>query len=156
MNTPIDATDVVVRIFACAVTSFILGSLKYIYACAIDITLMPVIGGRYNPFHIKPIAAMQALKGKIQCPVLIHCCKNDGVIANPDEDTIKLYEAFKNNDQTHILISDDANHERSSRQYAKIKKIFYNKYLYNTVNTAGLLKTTQPTIEELRKIINSW
>ena len=129
-------------------------SLKNIYASAIIRFILPQLtNGHFDPNHPEPIDQVEHLRGKLTCPTLLHFHKEDGILNNPNEDTIKIYDALKN-DKTHIIITDDAWHNSGSQQFKAELIAFGNRYLdLNGEHKAQ--KNTQPTVEELRKEIFS-
>lgn len=124
--------------------------LKKTYAQGIVTYVLPYItGGHFDPYHEDPLQSAEQLRGKLTCPILLHFHKQDGVLGNPDEDTIKVYDALKD-DKTHIIITDDAWHNSRSQQFTSELEKFDKKYLKNEhVN----MRDTQPCVEELRKKI---
>lgn len=142
------------------VAHYTLGSIvKNSWATVIDGVIMPCISRfNYDPFHAKPLDSVERLRGHITCPLLLHVCKNDRVLENPDEDTVKLYDALRtgNESKTHIVLSEptDGWHNAPSFKYLQSKKAFNTKYglhgeQCNDKNNNTLLDT-QPTPEELR------
>ena len=133
---------------------------KGLFATIIDGTMYCVTRGNYNPFHIKPISAVKNLRGKIKCPVLIHQCTQDGVLKNPDADTVKLYDALRegNEDQTHIILSknDGGWHNALSIQHVAVQNKFREQYgieqnlVYKHIqDDKNLFARTQPSIDQL-------
>jgi hypothetical protein len=120
---------------------------------AINYGIIPGVSNlHYDPLHPTPLNSLHHLKGKFTCPMLLHLNKKDGVLKNPDHDTVYLYEQIKN-DKTHILITDDASHNYTSRQHLRVLNAFKQKYIFNenAAETQNLLPDTQPTVDELRK-----
>lgn len=97
---------------------------RYVWTALLDRAVIPCIFKHYDASHIKPIAALKRLKGKIACPILIQVCKHDGVLSNSPCDILTLYKALrKNNKQhTHIFVSDDAWHNSQSDSYIQFKQ----------------------------------
>jgi hypothetical protein len=124
--------------------------LKKAYAQGIVAYVLPyVTGGHFDPFHEDPLQSVEQLRGKLTCPKLLHFHKEDRVLENPDEDTIKLYDALKD-DKTHIIITNDGWHNSRSKQFASELQKFDKKY-FNKDNVN--MSDTQPSVEELRKKI---
>lgn len=80
----------------------------------------------YDPNHINPIEAVKYLQNKIKCPVLLHCCKNDGVLKGPNQDTVTLFENLRtgNEDTTYIILTGDDSHNREGITFKNIKILF--------------------------------
>jgi hypothetical protein len=134
---------------------------QYIGTQAINYGIVPLVSNmHYDPFHPTPLDSMHHLKEALTCPILLQFHKEDGVLKNPDHDTVDLYEQIKN-DKTHILISDDASHSTVSPQHMDLITAFKQKYIFNDVvecaisspNPRFTLANTQPKIEELREIL---
>jgi len=135
---------------------------KNFWAALIDTTVLPCITRfHYNPFHIKPLKAAQKLKGHIKCPTLIHCCKQDGVLESPDEDTVQFYAALRtsNKERTHIYLSEpgDGWHNAPSAGHRKVEEAFKAKYNIESSKKLSSpsppFASTQPTPEQLRRSI---
>ena len=87
----------------------------------------------YDPLHPTPLNSLHHLKGKLTCPMLFHFNKDDGVLKNPDHNTVYLYEEIKN-DKTHIIITDDASHNETSNQHLNALNAFQQKYIFKNTN----------------------
>jgi hypothetical protein len=129
-------------------------SLKKVSTYSSNKYLVPTISNQhYDPEHIAPIDAVPFLKNCIKCPVLLHFCKNDGVLANPDEDTVKVYECLRegNETNTYILITDDDGHNNAplNGQYAR----FHSKFEDMVYHFDGVITENRPTVAELIKQI---
>ncbi len=124
--------------------------LKKSYSSGIKYEIAPrVTNYNFDPHHPEPINEVEKLRGKITCPILLHFHKNDGVLENPDHDTIKIYDALKG-EKTHIIITDDGSHKKQSQQFIDELHKFNEKYF----KCKDLdLKYTQPTVDELKKQI---
>ena len=81
----------------------------------------------FDPTYPTPLESVNRLQGKFSCPMLLHFNKNDGVVADPDEDTQKLCDAIENK-KTHVLISTDAHHDKSSKQFVRALEMFKSHY----------------------------
>ncbi|HEX4068613.1 MAG TPA: hypothetical protein VHX42_00805 [Candidatus Babeliales bacterium] len=124
--------------------------LKKIYAQGLVTYILPYItGGKFDPHHETPLQSVEQLRGKLTCPILLHFHANDKNLENPDEDTIKVYDALKS-DKTHIIITDDAWHNSSSLQFMNELEKFDKNYLKGERVD---MSATQPSVEELRKKI---
>jgi len=136
---------------------------KASYASSIDHGVHYATGRHYDPSHIKPLDALVHLKGKIKCPVLLHQCMNDGVLVNPDADTVKLYDAMRheNETQSHIVLSNDEGwHNYPSWQHEVIRNLFRRKYSIQepdggicAASDTDSLDGTQPDLTDLRKTL---
>jgi|SRR5581483_5598399 len=105
----------------------------------------------YDPSHQHPLDAVERLRGKLTCPILLHFNRHDGVLEDPDSDTIKVYKALAG-DRTHVIITDDASHNDVSLQFRIVLEDFKLKYMDgNDIN----LSSTQPTVAEFKKQIES-
>jgi hypothetical protein len=111
----------------------------------------PLIYKNFDPNHIDPLEAAEQLRGKFTCPIFMQFYAQDGVLENPDEDTIKLYNSLKNN-KTHINISVHGSH---NIQVYGVKNAFNHKYFgTNQGYSEELLQQTQPSTDnELRELI---
>jgi hypothetical protein len=129
-------------------------SIKRLNAKLICHTIIRMISnGHYNPFHIQPIDAVEQLRGKLTCPILLDFCKNDGVLENPDADTIKLYDALKG-DNTHIILTDDGWHNCMPDSSRSMLESFNEYYFNDGKNNMEEWKTeSQPSTEQLRQQI---
>lgn len=122
---------------------------------SVDEYVVPAISHQhYDSTHIKPIDAVKYLKNIIKCPTLLHFCKNDGVLANPDEDTIAVYESLRmgNEENTYIILTDDDahNYSPSNGQY----KTLHNKFKAMVYGQrSDDISEYQPTVEQLRHMI---
>ena len=124
--------------------------LKKTYSSLIKHVAVPLVTNyHFDPNHPEPIDEVQRLRGKLSCPILLHFHKKDEVLENPDDDTIKVYDAFKGK-RTHIILTDDGSHNRRSQQFMSELHKFNQKYFDDKDLN---LKDTQPTIEELKKQI---
>jgi len=141
---------------------YIVGSdIKKGYSNFFAHNILPYITNKnYDPAYIRPLESVETLRGKLNCPVLLHFHSYDGVLENPDEAVVKLYDAIKN-DKTHIVITDDASHKHGSRQYKRALEIFQNNY-FPTDEKEFLLthkqwerwcQQTQPTIQALKSTL---
>jgi len=126
------------------------GWIKNMYAQGIVHQIVPrVTNGHFDPTHADPLESVESLRGKLTCPTLLHFHQKDVVLENPDQDTIKLYDALKG-DKTHVIITDDAWHNAPSQQFGKELKDFNEKYF----NGQPLdKKETQPSVDELKQKI---
>ncbi len=105
----------------------------------------------YDPNHQHPLDAIEKLRGKLTCPILLHFNRHDGVLEDPDSDTIHVYELLAG-DKTHVIITDDASHNEASLQFMKVLSDFKSKYMDgNDVD----LSATQPTVDEFKKQVES-
>ena len=139
---------------ACYVAYTVGSSLKGLSVCSSDERLVPIISGQhYDSEHIKPIDAVEYLRRYIKCSVLLHFCKNDGVLTSPDEDTIKVYECFRqgNENNTYIIVTDDDTHNKSpyDSQYQQLSRQFRKMVYYGDPKVSG----NRPTVQELRQQI---
>lgn len=82
----------------------------------------------YDPSHIKPIKAVEYLKNKIKCRLLLHICKNDGVLKGPNQDTVTLFENIRtgNEENTFIILTDDDSHNTFRKQFETAINLFEN------------------------------
>jgi hypothetical protein len=112
----------------------------------IDDYIVPAISNQhYDSEHIKPIDAVAFLKNIIKCPVLLHFCKKDGVLANPDEDTITVYESFRMGNEHNT----SHNNSPDNCQYKQLQKQFKDM-----VRGRGPhISECQPTVQTLRDMI---
>lgn len=124
--------------------------LKKTYSFGIKHVAAPWYTNYYfDPNHPEPIEEVDKLRGKITCPILLHFHKDDGILENPDNDTIKVYDALKG-PKTHIILTDDGSHNRRSQQFIHELKNFNGKYFEGkNLN----LKATQPTLDQLKEQI---
>jgi len=148
---------------------YILGDcIKNAYAHGIVRWIMPKISNNnFDPHHADPLQSVEQLRGKLQCPMLLHFNKNDKVLENPDEDTVKVYDALKG-DKMHIIITDDSWHNGDSSQFNAALNKFNAQYLkdekkstkkndtlvHQTKNGLRIIDT-QPTVQELRTQIRA-
>lgn len=160
---PTITKNIAAALTTCAANYALGSTAKSVWATFIDTFIVPpVTGFNYNPFHTKPIDAVENLRGKIKCPTLIHYCKQDGVIENPDESTVEVYDALRtgNEGQTHIYLSEpgDGHHNWESAGHYRVQREFKHKYeiksdpIFNQISFLTKTKT-QPSLEELRKTI---
>ena len=155
-------TRVAATIGAFFATNYVAGSLfTGLWTNLIDKIAMPIITrGNYNPWHTKPIGAAETLKGKLKCPVLIHQSYNDGVLADPNKDTVRLYRALRNGNEnkTHILLTKDGNHNWPSPKHETIKGLWKAYYKNKASNQPEWVKETRPEVADLRAQVapNFW
>jgi hypothetical protein len=132
---------------------------QYVGTQAINYGIVPLVSNmHYDPFHPTPLDSMYHLKDALTCPILLQFHKEDGVLKNPDHNTVDFYEQIRN-DKTHIVISDDASHSTVSQQHLDLLAAFKQKYIFNNMvecptsspNPRFTLDNTQPEVEELRK-----
>lgn len=124
--------------------------LKNMYASGITRTILPYLTNyNFDSSHPEPINEVEKLRGQMTCPMLLHFNKQDGVLENPDADTIKVYDALRG-DKTHIIITDDSWHNGHSLQFTKELQDFKKKHLDS--KDVGQ-QTTQPTVDQLKKQI---
>lgn len=131
--------------------------IKKMYEQGIVNWIVPsVTNGHFDPRHDTPLQSVEQLRGKLTCPKLLHFNAQDWVFENPDEDTIKVYDALKD-DKTHIIITDDAWHNSRSHQFAAELKKFNQKYLkdQNDMQVNIDMQVTQPTVKDLRRQIHA-
>ena len=127
-------------------------SAKNSYSFLIDRFIIPRISHfHYDPKHIKPIDAMQGLRNVFKCPVLIHCSMQDGVLENPDKDTVALYECFYegNEKNTFIVLSKDGSHNEASQEYMKVQREF--KEFVQSKTEGSTLRKYNLTPNQLRQ-----
>lgn len=130
--------------------------LKENYMNVIIYKILPIIS-KFDPKHEAPIEGIEKLKEIFTCPILLHFCENDGVLVDPDDDTIKLYENLQG-DRTHIIITEEDDHNTQSEATLLKFQEFQKRYLDKEPKKDELkdvLEDTQPTIDELRNRINS-
>lgn len=112
----------------CVLQCVIGSHIQKMYAAAIARFYLPRrTNGHFDPTYSSPLKSIDALRGKFSCPMLLHFNKNDGVVADSDEDTQKLCDAIENK-KTHVLISTDAHHEKSSKQFVRALEMFKSHY----------------------------
>ncbi len=124
---------------------------------------MPAITSRnYNPLHKEPIDAVECLRGLIKCPVLLRFCKQDGVLENPDEDTVRFYAALRdgNEEKTHVILTNVGGHNSYSHELNDAEALWTHTYnissrqhKYNPSSEEAqnaFIKQNTPTIEEFR------
>lgn len=125
--------------------------VKNMVASGIIKTIVPLISnGHFDPSHQEPLDAVEGLRGKLTCPILLHFNAQDGVLENPDYDTVKVYDPLAN-ENAHIIITNDSSHNGVSKQFRGALGDFKEKYFDR--NNATDLSETQPTINELKKKI---
>ena len=139
--------------------------VKDLYSSLIDILVVPCLTSfHYNPFHIKPIDAVEGLRGKITCPVLIQCSSDDGLVVN--DDIWKVYDVFKagNKNNVYISVSDAHTHFNyfEDKMHMEIKK-YFERYVCNVGDMADsrclvpdiIDRLQSTTVEELKRRIAS-
>lgn len=127
--------------------------VKNVYASGIVNTIVPIMSnGHFDPSHQQPLDAVDGLRRKLTCPILLHFNAQDGVLENPDYDTIKVYDALAG-DNTHIIITNDAGHNSCSSQFQNALTNFKTKYLDGGM--VDLSKTKQ-TVAEFKNKIYPW
>jgi hypothetical protein len=124
--------------------------LQNLSACSSNEYIVPAISGQhYDPSHIAPIDAVSSLQDRVKCPVLLHFCKNDGVVANPDEDTIEVYKSLRqgNENNTYIILTDDDSHNYAphNSQYQQ----FHRKFADMVYGYGPKIAENQPSVQEL-------
>ena len=99
-----------------------------------DEKLVPQMGrivsnNHFDPYHPTPLESAAKLKGNISCPVLIHAYQHDGLLVDPDADTMKLYTNMRaGNDKVHMHISKTGSHNADSPEALDAMKDFIRKY----------------------------
>ena len=118
---------------------------------------MPAITSlNYNPFHTEPIDAVERLRGLIKCPVLLRFCKQDGVLENPDEDSVHFYAALRegNEKKTHVIITRDGGHNSNSAELKHAESSWITEYdISSRSNEIGCRvdhRLPSPTAKEFR------
>ena len=125
--------------------------VKKLYGNGIVRFIVPYVTNKhFDPHHETPLQSVEQLRGKLTCPTLLHFNEQDRVLENPDEDTIKVYDALKN-DNTHIIITNDGWHNGPSAQFYVHLNKFNKKYLKKDEGID--ISATQPSVEDLRKEI---
>jgi hypothetical protein len=135
--------------------------LKNYFMHPIIYTFLPHITNyQFNPLHPTPRENSAKLKGKLTCPILLHFHAHDGVLENPAEDIVQLYDAIKN-DTTHIIITTDGHHKKGSRQFSEALTVFQKHYFPKNGDTLlsdeewkFWCKKTQPTSTQLGEQLN--
>lgn len=130
--------------------------LKNCFMHPIIYTFLPHITNyQFNPFHPTPRENSAKLRNKLTCPILLHFHAHDGVLENPAEDIIQLYDALKN-DTTHIIITTDGHHKKGSLQFSEALTMFQKHYFPNSDDMPlsdeewqAWRKKTQPTRAQL-------
>ena len=88
--------------------------------------------GNFDPNHIKPIDAAKIIEGKLKCPILIHYCETDGLLAHQEEDIAKVAQSLKvNNDKVHVVVSPaykGFHYVVISNEYRQAEKEFKKEY----------------------------
>ncbi len=133
--------------------------IKSLYSRLIIRSIVTRISNNYyDSNHQHPLDVVEGLRGRLTCPMLLHFNAQDGVLENPDDDTVKIYDALRG-DKTHIIITDDSWHNGYSLQFTKMLYAFKKKYIDGECedNMEGVsLDGLRPSTEELRKKIYSW
>ncbi len=94
---------------------------------------------------------------------MLHFCKQDGVLMNPDEDSVQFYAALRdgNEGRTHVIITSDGGHNDWSDQLTEAEwhwQSLYNIPLQSSeyeshYDLDSVMKFQTPTVEEFRSQI---
>lgn len=126
--------------------------IKQVYIYSMVNWMAPRITNyNFDPNHTDPLQAIQLFDGKLTCPILIHQHEKDGIVKDPDQDTIDMYEALAKHGKTHILITTDSWHNAGSEQLLQTVKSFINKYFGGNLQVD--MSETQPSLDELKQQI---
>ncbi len=90
------------------------------------------LSGNFDRDHLKPIDAVDIIKDKVTCPVLLHYCKSDEVLSNQEADVKKVYGILKKyNERVHLVESpfgEGFHNWRESKIHADTAQWFRDTY----------------------------
>lgn len=105
---------------------------KAVSAALVTIILPIITCGNFNPFHQTPLQAIDLLKGKITCPVMLQYSSNDEILGDQTQGMKKLFEALSENNEDRVtLIKTNDGHDGYSQEFDDAMEVFNTSYFPN-------------------------